>query len=127
MRLPQLLKRKPKPAPEETIQKEWEHLLAAEEQITASYKQARNYFIFTSCRLILIDVQGHFRKHYKVSSIPYRQIVYFTIESTKPRATSATLTLWIASQPEGLHYALSSKVNIYEIQANLAKATAEAK
>ena len=63
------------------IQKEYENILAENENIEKAYKLIRDMFIFTNKRLILIDKQGMTGKKTEIHSIPYKSITHFSIES----------------------------------------------
>jgi hypothetical protein len=63
------------------VQKEFQHVLAAGEQIEKAYKLIRDLFIFTGKRLILVDKQGLTGKKIELHSIPYKSITHFSIET----------------------------------------------
>ena len=56
-------------------------LLADGEQITKAYKMIRDFFVFTSSRVILVDIKGATGKKKNFKSIPYKNIISWTIES----------------------------------------------
>ncbi len=110
----------------EAATKDYGHLLAEGEKIEIAYKLIRDMFIFTPKRLILVDVQGMTGKKIEVKSIPYRSITFFSVETTGHFDLEAELKIWIAGQEAPVEKTFSKSVSIYEVQAVLAQAIADA-
>jgi len=108
----------------ESVTKEWGSILAQDEKIEIAYKLVRDYFIFTTKRLILIDIQGMTGKKIEVKSVPYKNIVAFSVETAGILDLNAELNIWVASTPFAIKKTFNKDVNIYEVQAVLADAIA---
>ena len=57
-------------------------LLVEGEEIISAFSTVRDKLVFTTKRIISIDVQGITGKKKSFASLPYRQIQYFTIQTT---------------------------------------------
>ena len=110
----------------EAVKKEWGSLLARDETIGVAYKLIRDYLIFTDKRLILIDVQGITGKKIEVKSVPYGQIVAFSVITAGILDLNAELKIWVSSSPFAIEKTFNKDVNIYEVQGVLADAIASA-
>jgi hypothetical protein len=111
----------------EKVKKEWGSLFAQDEEIGAAYKLVRDYIILTNKRLIVIDVQGLTGTKIEIKSIPYSQVVAFSITTAGILDLNAELHIWVASAPFPIQKKFSKDVNIYEVQGILADAIASAK
>lgn len=107
-------------------QKTYGYILATNEPIAAAYKVIRDMFIFTPIRLILVNVQGVIGKKVEVLSVPYRSIVRFSVETSGVIDLDAELRIWLSDTDEPIHKKFNRNVNIYEVQAILAQAIADA-
>ena len=103
------------------LKQEYEKLLAEDESIEVGFKVIRDTFIFTSRRLIIIDVQGLTGKKIEYLSIPYGKITKFSIETSGHFDLDAELKIWVGSAPEPIEKTFNNKVNIYDLQKVLAK------
>ena len=106
----------------EKVKKEWGSLFAKDETIGVAYKLIRDYIIFTDKRLIVIDVQGLTGTKIEIKSIPYNQIVAFSITTAGVLDLNAELKIWVSSSPFAIEKKFSKDVNIYEVQGILADA-----
>ena len=104
----------------EVIRGEFKALLAADEQVYKAYQLVRDYFIFTDCRLLLVDKQGITGKKISYHSVPYRSITHFMVETSGHLDLDAELKIWVSGSAEPLQQSFSKKVNVYEVQALLA-------
>jgi hypothetical protein len=111
----------------EKVKKEWGSLFAKDEQIAAAYKLVRDYIIMTDKRLIVIDVQGITGTKIEIKSVPYSQIVAFSITTAGILDLNAELHIWTATSVWAIQKKFSKDVNIYEVQGILADAIAAAK
>lgn len=102
-------------------QKEYGHLLTANENIDKAYKLIRDMFIFTNRRLILIDVQGMTGKKIEYHSIPYSKITHFSIETAGHLDLDAELKIWVSGMAQPISKQFNKSLNIYEVQAQLAE------
>jgi hypothetical protein len=110
----------------ESVKKEWGSLLAKDESIGVAYKLIRDYIIFTDKRLIVIDVQGLTGTKIEVKSVPYAQIVAFSVTTAGIMDLNAELKIWVSSSPFAIEKKFNKDVNIYEVQGILADAIAAA-
>jgi hypothetical protein len=111
----------------EKVKKDWGSLFAQDEQIGAAYKLIRDYIIFTDKRLIVIDVQGLTGTKIEIKSVPYSQVIAFSITTAGILDLNAELHIWTASSAWAIQKKFSKDVNIYEVQGILADAIASYK
>ena len=104
----------------ESLQEEYENILAGSERIEKAYRLVRDLFIFTDKRLILFDKQGVTGKKTEYHSIPYRSITHFSIETTGHFDLEAELKIWISGTALPIEKQFNSDSNIYELQQVLA-------
>ncbi len=102
------------------IQNELGHLLANGEQIEKAYKLIRDLFIFTDKRLILVDKQGVTGKKVEYHSIPYKNIIHFSIETAGHFDLDAELKIWLSGSTIPIQKQFNKSLNIYEVQSVLA-------
>ena len=102
------------------IQNELCNLLAGEEQIEKAYKLIRDLFVFTNKRLILVDKQGVTGKKVEYHSIPYKNIIHFSIETAGHFDLDAELKIWLSGSQVPIQKQFNKTLNIYEVQSVLA-------
>lgn len=102
------------------IEEEFQQVLADSENIERTYKLIRDLFIFTNKRLILVDKQGVTGKKMEIHSIPYKNIVHFSIETAGSFDLDAELKIWISGNFEPFQKQFNKSLNIYEVQSVLA-------
>lgn len=102
------------------IEEEFQQVLADSENIERTYKLIRDLFIFTNKRLILVDKQGVTGKKMEIHSIPYKNIVHFSIETAGSFDLDAELKIWISGNSEPFQKQFNKSLNIYEVQSVLA-------
>jgi|TARA_B110000008_G_C16780921_1_gene488629 hypothetical protein len=95
-------------------------LLAEGEQVTKAYKMIRDFFVFTSSRVILVDVKGATGKKRNFRSIPYRNIISWTIESAGFGFDDSELELNIVGN-EVIKKEFKKSINIADVQSALAQ------
>ena len=95
-------------------------LLAEGEQVTKAYKMIRDFFVFTSSRVILVDVKGATGKKRNFRSIPYRNIISWTIESAGLGFDDSELELNIIGD-EVIKKEFKKSINIADVQSALAQ------
>ncbi len=103
------------------LQSDYGQLLTEGEEIEVGFQVIRDTFVFTNKRLILVDIQGMTGKKTEYLTIPYSKITKFSVETSGHFDLDAELKLWIGSDPMPLQKKFSKKVNIYDLQAVLAK------
>ena len=100
---------------------EFGRLLGSGEEILGAYVLVRDSFIFTNRRLILVDKQGMTGKKVDYTSIPYRHIHRFSVETAGHFDMDAEMKIWVAGHGDPLQKEFRKGVDIYEVQAILAQ------
>jgi hypothetical protein len=95
-------------------------LLADGEEITKAYKMIRDFFVFTSSRVILVDIKGATGKKKNFKSIPYKNIISWTIESAGLGFDDSELELNIIGD-EIIKKEFKKSINIADVQSALAQ------
>jgi Bacterial PH domain len=102
------------------IQAEYARIFAQDEQVHAAYGVARDVFIFTNMRLVLVDKQGMTGKKISYESIPYKSVERFSVETAGSFDLDAELKIWVRGRHEHIAKQFDKSANIYEVQAILA-------
>ena len=98
------------------------HILIPNETIELAYKLIRDKIIFTSHRLIIIDIQGMGKKQ-EFQYIPYRSISRFTVETAGNFDLDSELDIYISSATEPtVALEFQGKHAIFEVQQALSQA-----
>ncbi|MBQ7776752.1 MAG: PH domain-containing protein [Lachnospiraceae bacterium] len=71
-------------------------LLVQGEQIIGVYKALRDYVVFTTKRIIAVNVQGVTGKKKDFSTLPYAKIQAFSIETAGTLDLDSELELWFS-------------------------------
>jgi hypothetical protein len=80
------------------LQKEYAPLLVDGEQLVAAFRLVRDTLIFTSHRLIIVDVQGMSGRKVSMLSVPYTSVTRFSKESAGTFDLDAELRIWIRGE-----------------------------
>lgn len=102
------------------LQEELKELLISGETIENAYKVIRDTFIFTNKRLILIDKQGVTGKKTEYHSIPYKNIIHFSVETAGTFDLDAELKIWVSGSAVPIQKNFNKSTNIYQVQSVLA-------
>ena len=102
------------------LAKDYDKLLAPEEAIHAGFQVVRDLIVFTSKRIIMIDVQGITGRKREYLSIPYGKITKFSIESSGHLDLEADLKIWVGSDLTPIEKKFNRKTNIYDVQRIMA-------
>ena len=102
------------------LAKDYEKLLAPDEQIHAGFKVVRDLIVFTTKRIIMIDVQGMTGRKREYLTIPYSKITKFSIESSGHLDLEADLKIWVGSDLKPIEKKFNRKTNIYDVQRIMA-------
>ena len=106
---------------QEELQKKYGDLLTTGEEIELGFKLVRDTFIFTNKRLILVDIQGITGSKTEYTSIAYKSISQFSIETAGTFELDAELKIWISSEAlPSIKKQFNKSVNVYEVQRVLA-------
>ena len=71
-------------------------MLVPGEQLVACYQGIRDYVVFTTKRLIAVNVQGITGKKQDFSSLPYSKIQAFSVETAGVFDLDCELELWFS-------------------------------
>ena len=71
-------------------------LLVEGEQMFASFKGMRDYIVFTSKRIIAVNVQGITGKKKDFTSLPFSKVQAFSVETAGTFDLDAELELWFS-------------------------------
>jgi len=102
------------------LAQDYDKLMAPEEAIHAGFQVVRDLIIFTSKRIIMIDVQGFTGRKREYLSIPYGKITKFSIESSGHLDMEADLKIWVGSELTPIEKKFNRKTNIYDAQRIIA-------
>lgn len=69
-------------------------LLIDGEDVISSFKGMRDYVVFTNKRVISVNVQGITGKKIDYTSLPYKNVVIFSVETAGTFDLDAELDLW---------------------------------
>lgn len=103
------------------LQSEYEQLLVDGETVEVGFQVIRDTFIFTSKRLILVNIQGVTGRKIEYLSVPYSKITKFSVETAGHFELDAELNIWIGSESTPMTKKFNRDVNIYDLQKVLAK------
>lgn len=104
----------------EKLAQDYDKLLAPEEAVHAGFQVVRDLLIFTSKRILMIDVQGITGRKREYLSIPYDKITKFSIESSGHLDLEADLKIRVGSDLTPIEKKFNRKTNIYDVQRILA-------
>jgi len=104
----------------DSIQEEVGPLLAPGESITKAYKMIRDYFVFTTSRLILIDKQGVTGKKTEFHIIPYRSITSYKIETAGYGIDDSELKIYVHGEDDPITKEFNKSIDIADLQIALA-------
>ncbi|SMC74103.1 PH domain-containing protein [Kibdelosporangium aridum] len=84
------------PARTESVAPEVAPLIIPGEQIVFCFKTVRDFVVFTTKRLIAVNVQGMTGKKKDFTTLPYSKIQAFSIETAGTFDLDAELDLWFS-------------------------------
>jgi hypothetical protein len=106
---------------QEKLVNNYGQLLTEDEEIELGFKLIRDTFIFTTKRLILVDVQGITGRKTEYKSINYKHISRFSIETAGTFDLDAELKIWISGEEQpSIKKQFNRSVNVYDVQKVLA-------
>jgi hypothetical protein len=104
-----------------TLVKQFGQLLIDGEEIEIGFKLVRDTFIFTTKRLILVNIQGLTGNKVEYQSISYKSISRFSVETAGTFELDAELRIWIRGELEpSIKKQFNRSVNVYDVQKVLA-------
>ena len=89
-------------------------ILLPGEQVVGNYKAIRDYVLFTDRRLISCNVQGIPGKKQDFTSLPYKNITVFSVETAGVLDLDSELELYFAGLGK-VHFDFSGKCDIKSI------------
>jgi hypothetical protein len=98
-------------------------ILCETEEALRAYKSARDYFVFTNQRLVLVDKQGLTGRKVDYHSIPYRTITHFSVESAGRLDRDVDLKVWVSGSDKPIEKDLGRGVDIKALLRTLAEHT----
>ncbi len=104
----------------ERLQREFDAILIEGEELVAAYALFRDKWIFTSKRLIILNVQGVTGTKREYHSIPYGSINQFAIETSGTFEGDCELKLWIKGLSDPLVHEFKRATDIKGLQRTLA-------
>lgn len=103
------------------LNKDFSKLLIEGEAIELGFKLIRDTFIFTSKRLILVDVQGLTGSKVEYLSVSYKSISRFSVENSGTFDLDAELKIWISGEAlPSIKKKFNKSVNVFDVQNVLA-------
>ncbi|MBQ1224377.1 MAG: PH domain-containing protein [Alistipes sp.] len=103
----------------EELAKEFEPILIPEEVIESAFVVWRDKWIFTSKRLILLDIQGLTGGKREYMTIPYRSIDRYSIRTAGGFDDDCEMMLWIKGMPQPLIKEFKRNTDIKGLQRAL--------
>lgn len=101
----------------EDLNKKYHKLLVGGEEIQMGFKLIRDTFLFTTKRLVIIEVQGITGSKVEYISIPYKSIARYSVETAGTLELDAELKIWISSEPmPSIIKKLNRAVDVFEVQ-----------
>lgn len=98
-----------------------EELLVEGEEILGAYKSVRDGIVFTSFRLIIINVQGMTGKKKDFTSIPYNKINVYSVETSGVFDLEAELIIYVSSVGQML-FEFKGRSNVRAISKHISQA-----
>ena len=105
----------------EQLERELELVLVEGEKVERAFKLFRDAVAFTNRRMILINKQGLTGRKVEFTSVPYRSITHFTVETAGSFDADSELVLWISGQAAPLKREFAKGANIIGVQRTLAQ------
>ena len=99
----------------DSARQEFGDLLVRTEEILAAYKWVRDQAVFTTHRIIHIDVQGITGRKKSYTSIPYKSINKFSKESSGWLDLDAELRVWVRGNSEPIKWEFRKDNAVNEI------------
>ncbi|MCP3867414.1 MAG: PH domain-containing protein [Gammaproteobacteria bacterium] len=103
----------------EECREEIGQFLAPNEEISKAYRLFRDFFVFTSYRIILVNIQGITGKKVEYLSIPYRSITMFSVETAGIGMDDSELVLHVHGM-EPIKKEFKKSIDIAAVQVCLA-------
>lgn len=96
-------------------------LLMDSERVLASYKSMRDGVVFTDRRLIAVNVQGITGKKRDFTSLPYKNVVAYSVETAGTFDLDSELELYFSAIGK-VRFEFTGRTNIVEISNFISRA-----
>jgi hypothetical protein len=103
------------------IKRDYEGILLPDEDVLTAFKTLRDVAFLTSSRLVFVDVQGLTGSKKSVTSIPYRSIVTFTVETAGTFDLDSDLKIQVTGQAAPIAMKISRKADPQAVLRTLAE------
>jgi len=90
------------------------------EQPQLAFKVIRDFFVFTQHRVILVDIQGITGSKVDYTSIPYKAITRFAVETAGTFDLDSELKIWVSGSTAPISKTLKKGTDVRGIQRALA-------
>jgi len=90
------------------------------EQPQLAFKVIRDFFVFTQHRVILVDIQGITGSKVDYTSIPYKAITRFAVETAGTFDLDSELKIWVSGSTAPISKTLKKGTDVGGIQRALA-------
>lgn len=97
-------------------------LLTTGESIISSYQSIRDMVIFTTKRIIAVNVQGITGKKKDYTTLPYSKIQTFSVETAGVLDLDAELELWFSGLGK-VKFEFTGQTNVTEIARHIGELT----
>lgn len=102
------------------LTKRLDGVLIEGEAVRLAFKVIRDIFIFTDKRMILIDVHGMTGSKVDYTSVPYRAITRFSVETAGTFDLDSELKIWVSGGDAPVTKTLKKGTDVRGIQRALA-------
>lgn len=102
------------------LKSEFDAILIPDEDTVAAFRIFRDKWVFTTKRLIMLNVQGVTGSKRDYHSIPYRSIDQFSIETSGTFDGDCEMKLWVKGMHEPLKKEFKRDVDVKALQRILA-------
>lgn len=85
-----------------------------------AFKIIRDFFVFTQHRVILVDIQGMTGSKMDYTSIPYKAVTRFAVETAGTFDLDSELKIWVSGSNEPIRKTLKKGTDVRGIQRALA-------
>lgn len=103
-----------RPVPASDFEEMVSPMFASGEEILSAYRTVRDGLVFTNKRIIAINVQGMTGKKKDFTSLPYKKIQAFSVETAGVFDRDSELELWFSGMGK-LRFEFVASANVSEI------------
>jgi hypothetical protein len=102
------------------LEKDLSGVIVKGEEVKFAFKVIRDYFVFTTRRLVLVDKQGMTGKKVEYHSLPYKSITHFAVETAGRFDRDSELKIWISGKDDPIVKEFKKGTDIVKLQKALA-------